>query len=116
MDQISDLRETAPEWYEARKQELSGRDYPKLANVPVSQTYQADRSGLVKSAAEREAIREAFFSHPRSEPTYLTPEQIRDWGLKISQRLEAMNEPVDYLSDADVKSLRARFERPRARR
>lgn len=116
MDRISDMRETAPDWYEARKQEFAGRGYPELANVPSDSTYGSQQAGLVKTAGEREAIRQAFFSNPRSEPAYLTPEEIRAWGLELKRRFSAEMKPADYLTDADVARLRARFDRPRARR
>ena len=116
MDRISDLRDAAPEWYDARKQELQGEGYPKLGAVPTSDGYNARQRELVKTGAERESIRQAFFSDPRSAPAYLTPAEIADWGNGLKERVDSAIPPADFLTDQQIASLRARFERPRARR
>ena len=116
MDRISELREAAPDWYEARKQEFQGRGYPKLNTVPSDGTYQVRQTGLVKSAAEQKAIREAFYANPRSEPSYLTPAMMMQWAAEIRQRVDARDTPADFLTDQQIALLKARFDRPRARR
>lgn len=116
MSKISELREAAPEWYEARKQELRGTGYPKLSQVPTDSTYRPRQSGLVKSAEDQAAIRRAFFADPRSSMTYLDPNTIAQWGTAMRERLEARDTPVDFLTDKEIAMLKARFNRPRARR
>ena len=116
MSKISDIRESAPEWYEARKEELRGNAYPKLSQVPTDTTYRSRQTGLVKSAEEQAAIRKAFYADPRSELTYLTPDMILEWGADMRERVAAMDTPTDFLTENDIAMLKARFERPRARR
>lgn len=116
VDRISDLREAAPEWYEARKQELQGEGYPRLGAVPTDTTYRNKQASLMKTGAERDAIREAFFADPRSAPAYLTPAEIADWGRKLKTRVDSAIPPADFLTDQQIDALHARFSRPRARR
>ena len=113
---ISDLREAAPEWYEARKQELRGQGYPDLSRVPADNSYAPRQSGLVTSGAEQEAIRNAFYADPRSEPVTMTPAEIMQWSAELRERVAVFDTPTDFLTDADIARLRAQFERPRARR
>ena len=113
---ISDLREAAPEWYEARKQELQGEGYPDLGTVPADNTYRPRQAGLVKSAAEREAIRQAFFADPRSAPVTMQPAEIMRWSARIREQVSAYDTQASFLTDEDIARLRALFERPRARR
>ena len=113
---MSDLQEAAPEWYEARKQELRGEGYPKLGTVPTDDTYRNRQRALMKTGAEREALREAFFASPRSEPVNLTPAQISAWGDELKAQVDSAIPPADFLTDQQIAMLKARFDRPRARR
>ncbi len=116
VDRISDMRDAAPEWYEARKQELAGEGYPKLSDVPVNTSYRTQQRSLRLVGADKDAVLAAFNADPRSEPSNLTPDAIEAWGRDIAQRLNAMERPANFLTNAEINSLRARFERPRARR
>lgn len=116
LDTLSDMRENAPEWYEARKLELAGEGYPRLSDVPVDASYSGQDMELVTSRDETEAILAAFNADPRSEPVNVSPEEIRAWAQTLIASINARMTPADFLTDADIASLRARFERPRARR
>ena len=116
MDKIADMREAAPDWYEARKVELAGEGYPSLSSIPVDDTYKAQSSGLRKTGAESAAILAAFEASPKAEPAYLTPAEIRDWGMRIRASVGKLDQPADFLTDSDIAALKARFDRPRARR
>lgn len=116
MSNISDLRDAAPEWYEARKVEFQGKGYPSLGEVPENTTYKSRQSTLFKTGTEREEIRKAFFADPRSEPANLTAAEISAWGRELRERVQANIPPADFLTDREIALMRARFERPRARR
>lgn len=116
VDRMSDIQEATPEWFEARKEELAGKGYPKLGDVPVNTTYESKKTGLQSAGADSEALLAAFHANPRSEPNTLSPDEILAWGREIAQQVNAMDRPADFLTTAEIASLRARFERPRARR
>ncbi|WP_300378727.1 hypothetical protein [Henriciella sp.] len=112
----SDAGSATPDWYEARKAEFQGKGYPKLSRVPANTSYEARQSGLVKTADEREALRTAFFNDPRSATVSMTPAEIRAWGLEKRQQVVSLDTPSDFLTEEEITSLFALFERPRARR
>ena len=116
LDRLSGIRENAPEWYEARKKELAGQAYPRLSNVPVDASYSGQEMELVTTRDETEAILAAFHADPRSEPVNVSPAEIRAWGQALIAAVNARMTPADFLTDAEIASLKARFERPRARR
>ena len=116
MDRLSDMREAAPEWYEARKTELAGEGYPSLGDVPRNATYRRQQAQLVLTREEQDQILAAFNADPRSEPVNVTPEDILAWSAELRARVNAQMRPAQFLSDAEIASLKARFDRPRARR
>ena len=114
-----------PEWYEKRQAELAERGFPKIADVPTLPQAEVETDEGVDSDSKRakdEAVRrrsalyQAMLKDPRSAPTYLTPQEIAAWGDAQLNKLEGRPAPADFLSDQEVASLRARFDRPRARR
>ena len=116
MDRISDLRDAAPDWYEARKTELAGKGYPSLGDVPRDTTYRTRRDELVLTRAQQDEILAAFNADPRSQPAYLTPEEILAWGTALRRKFDAEMKPASFLTDTDIARLKAKFDRPRARR
>ncbi|MEQ9317229.1 MAG: hypothetical protein RLN72_15355 [Henriciella sp.] len=116
MDRLSDMREAAPDWYEARKVELAGEGYPRLSDVPINATYRDQNRQMNLTRAEREAIRAGFEANPRSEPVDITPEEILAWSTELRNRVNRQMTRADFLTDAEIAALKARFDRPRARR
>lgn len=110
------MKETAPEWYEARKEELAGRGYPSLSDVPMNRPYASRQMSMVASTEKTEALLAAFEADPRAKPIEVTPQEIIAWGQAIRARVNAQLGPANFLTDPEIASLRARFERPRARR
>ena len=114
-----------PEWYEKRQAELAERGFPKIADVPTVRDDQGELNESVdpdfkrakdEAVRRRSALYQAMLKDPRSAPTYLTPQEIAAWGDAQLNKLEGRPAPADFLSDQEVASLRARFDRPRARR
>lgn len=114
-----------PEWYEQRQAELAERGFPKIADVPTVRATPTETDESVDAEGKRakdEAVRrrtalyQAIVKDPRAAPTYLTPQEIAAWGEAQLNKLEGRPGPADFLSDQEVTSLRARFDRPRARR
>ncbi|RIJ22084.1 hypothetical protein D1224_10980 [Henriciella barbarensis] len=114
-----------PEWYEKRQAELTERGFPRIADMPTLPERQTAQDENVDpdskrakdlAARRRTALWQAMIKDPRSAPTYLTPQEIAAWGDEQLSRLEGQPGPADFLTDQEVASLRARFDRRRARR
>lgn len=116
MDKISDIREVAPDWYEARKTELAGEGYPSLANIPQNTTYRRQQAAMVLSREEQNALLTAFEEDPRSAPADQTPEEILAWSRQLRARVDQQLTQASFLNDADIARLKSLFDRPRARR
>lgn len=110
------MKEAAPDWYEARRTELAGEGYPRLSQVPVNTTYRQQVRQADLTRAEREQIRTAFEANPRAEPATVSPEEILAWSAELRSRVNRQMTQADFLTDAEIEALRARFDRPRARR
>ena len=117
--------EAPPEWFEQRQAELAREGFPELGRVPTIPVAPPEEtpenladSKTAKSVAIRRktALRLAMLKDPRAEPATLTPEEIQEWGDELKAQLAGKPAPADFLSDQEVASLRAKFDRPRARR
>ncbi|MEM5517434.1 hypothetical protein WNY37_10755 [Henriciella sp. AS95] len=113
---LSDMRDAAPDWYEARKTELAGEGYPSLANVPQNTTYRRQQASMVLTREEQNALLAAFEANPRSAQVDETLEQILEWSRALRARVDQQLTEASFLTDAQIARLHARFDRPRARR
>jgi hypothetical protein len=113
---LTDVSEAAPDWYEERKTALSGEGYPRLSDVPRLRDYPATDRTVDSSMMNDAQLLAAFEASPRSEPTYLTPAEIKAWGDQLRASVAERPVPTGFLTDADIQQLKARFDRPRARR
>ena len=106
----------SPAWYKERVAEVSGTAYPELSKVPGLVNYGQTNQAFDASILNEAELRARFLANPRSQPAYLTPSEIRAWGQALKRQVNSRNAPADFLTDEDVAELRARFDRPRARR
>ncbi|MHA7900686.1 MAG: hypothetical protein ACX94B_12550 [Henriciella sp.] len=109
------MRADAPEWYEARKVEFRGVGYPDLNSVPELSDRGRTLNKLEISEAETLAALQLFNSDPRAEGAIETPEEIRAWATEVRRAVERQLPAADFLTDAEVEALKARFNVPRAR-
>jgi len=115
IEKVQAMRAEAPEWYEARKVEFRGEGYPDLSSIPEPrQDYDPVRK-LELSAAETKAALELFNEDPRSELPAETPEQIQAWADDVRRAVEGRLPAPDFLTDAEVEAIKARFNIARAR-
>jgi len=115
LEQVKIVRAQAPDWYEARKVEFKGVDYPTLDGVPVlSDDFNPTRR-LAMSEAETIAALEMFNSDPRAEAAEETPADIQAWAEAEIRAIKGQVPAPDFLTDADVAALKARFDVPRGR-
>jgi len=115
IERVQAMRAEAPEWYEARKVEFRGEGYPDLNSVPEPrQDYDPIRK-LELSEAETKAALKLFNEDPRSELPTETPEQIQAWADDVRRAVEGRLPAPDFLTDAEVEAIKARFNIARAR-
>ncbi|MEL7111306.1 MAG: hypothetical protein AAFZ74_08425 [Pseudomonadota bacterium] len=115
IERVQAMRAEAPEWYEARKVEFRGEGYPDLSSVPELSDSGRTLKKLELSEAETLAALQLFNSDPRAQAPEETPEQIRAWALEVKRAVEGRLPAPDFLTDAEVEELKARFDVPRAR-
>lgn len=115
LERVKAMRAEAPEWYEARKVEFRGEGYPSLASVPVPATGESAARRLELSEAEVLAALERFNSDPRAAGAAETPEAIRAWAAEERRAVEGQLPAPDFMTDAEVEEIKARFNVPRAR-
>ena len=109
------VRDNAPEWYAARKVELSGQGYPRIVDVPISRDAKQREASLILSGAELEAVLEKFYASGRAEAAVETGEEMRAWAAETRRAVEGQLPAPDFLTDEDVAALKAIFDRPRGR-
>ena len=114
-EKVKTMRAQAPDWYEARKVEFRGEGYPSLASVPETA---ADYNPIRKLELSEADVRAAFIrfnSDPRAEGAVETPESIMAWAVEVRRAVEGRLPAPDFMTDAEVEEIKARFNVPRAR-
>ena len=115
LERMQEVRENAPDWYEARKQELFGRSYPNISDVPELENVRERVERLDLTAEEAQAILTMFAEDERTALVDETPEEMKAWADTIRRAAEGRLPPPDFLTDEEVAALKAVFDRPRAR-
>lgn len=115
IEKVQTMRAQAPDWYEARKVEFRGEGYPDLYTVPEVNTNVDILSKLSMSEAETLAPLALFNNDPRAQGSVETPAAIRAWAADVRRAVEGQLPAPDFLTDAEVEELKARFDVPRGR-
>jgi len=115
LERAQAVRDAAPDWYEARKVEISGNDYPRIGEIPVVTAETRPGGQLAASEAETVAALHRFSINPRSAPAQETPAAILAWASAHRRAIEGRIPAPDFLSDEDVARLKAMFNTPRGR-
>lgn len=115
IEKVQSMRADAPEWYEARKQEFRGEGYPDLNAIPEKRTDYDPVRKLELSEAETRAALALFKEDPRSALADETPEEIAAWAAEVKRAVEGRLPAPDFLTDAEVEEIKARFNIARAR-
>ncbi len=115
MERVQDVRERAPDWYEARKQELFSKSYPDIYSIPEPVEFKSRLEALGMSEAETLAAL-ARFSETLSTMTVLeAPSEMLAWADENRRAIEGRMTPPEFLTDEDVEALKAVFDTPRGR-
>lgn len=115
IEKVKAMRAEAPDWYEARKVEFRGEGYPEFSSIPESQSDYNPIRKLELSEAETLAALDMFLNHQRAEPATETPEAIAAWALEVRRAVEGQLPAPDFMTDAEVEQIKARFDVARAR-
>lgn len=114
-ERIQTMRDSAPEWYDARKYEIRGEDYPRISEIPLLTGDDVPGGQIDQSGAGALAIYEAMMRDPRSTLAEESPEDILAWARDVRRAVEGQLPAPDFLTDEDVAALKAIFDTPRAR-
>jgi hypothetical protein len=114
-EKVRAMRAQAPDWYEARKVEFRGEGYPSLASVPETAPDYNPKRKLELSEADVRAALVKFENDPRAEGAVETPESMIAWATEVRRAVEGRLPAPDFMTDAEVEEIKARFSVPRAR-
>jgi len=114
-EKVKTMRAQAPDWYEARKVEFRGEGYPSLASVPETAADYNPKRKLELSEADVRAALVLFNSDPRADAAVETPESMLAWAREVRRAVEERLPAPDFMTDAEVNEIKARFSVPRAR-
>lgn len=115
IEKVQAMRAEAPDWYEARKVEFRGEGYPDLGSIPESQPNYDPVRKLQLSEADTLAALTLFRNDPRAEPATETAEAIVNWAMDVRRAVEGQLPAPDFMTDAEVDQIKARFNVPRGR-
>jgi len=115
IEKVQTMRAQAPDWYEARKVEFRGEGYPELYTVPELTANGDSLAKLSLSEADVLAALTLFNNDPRAQGVAETPEAILAWAADVRRAVEGQLPAPDFLTDAEVEELKARFDVPRGR-
>ncbi len=115
IEKVQAMRAEAPDWYETRKQEFRGEGYPDLNSIPERRTDYDPVEKLELSEAETLAALDMFKTDPRSALAEETPAEIEAWAADLKRAVEGRLPAPDFLTDAEVEEIKARFQIARAR-
>lgn len=115
LERVQEVRESAPDWYEARKVEISGKDYPRISDIPV--VTEVNRPGQQLSISRADTLKalNMFMNDPRATGPEETAASMQAWANKTRAAFEGQVPAPDFLTDEEVEALKAVFDTPRGR-
>lgn len=115
IEKVKAMRAEAPDWYEARKVEFRGEGYPELGSIPELQADYNPVRKLELSEQDTLAALALFQNDPRAEGATELPEEIHAWAKDVRRAVEGQLPAPDFMTDAEVEEIKARFNVARAR-
>jgi len=110
IERVQTLKDGAPDWYNDRKTEISGQDYPSIGNVPEVTDRKGTRKKLSSSQKETNAALSLFANDPRSSPAEETAGEMVAWAQAHRRAMERDLAPADHLTDEEVETLKRDFQ------
>jgi hypothetical protein len=115
LERVQGVRDSAPEWYEARKVEISGKDYPRISNIPVVTEVNRPGQQLNVSRADTLKALNMFMNDPRATGPEEDASSMLAWATKARQAVDSQVPASDFLTDEEVEALKSVFDTPRGR-
>jgi len=115
-DRARAMRTGVPDWYAAKRVEIAGESYGQIRDIPNVTPDQAFGQSLSFGEAETRAALAAFQADARAALPQESPEEMLAWARRVRNRVTADIPEANFLTDADVALLKARFDVPRAQR
>ncbi len=115
LERVRAMRAAAPDWYEARKVEISGEAYPKIGDIPLVEASARPGTQLAASGRDTMTALQKFQLDPRAEPATETAAEMLAWAAASRRAVEGQITAPDFLTDEDVAALKAVFDVPRGR-
>jgi len=69
----------APAWFQDRREEIRGEEYPDIAAVPAVAQEERPRLGDESGVLAEAGTPEDFLDNPRAQPPNISPAQIMAW-------------------------------------
>ncbi|MEM8616166.1 MAG: hypothetical protein AAGF20_04450 [Pseudomonadota bacterium] len=113
LQRVQEVRETAPEWYEARKAEIQGDGYPNIGDVPRMTREAQPGQQLPLSKRETLEALALFEASPANRGAEETAEEMLAWAARTRLKVDVAIPPADFMNEAEAAALRAIFDDPR---
>jgi hypothetical protein len=103
----------APDWYDARRQEIRGEGYPKLAEVQEIPADQLPGKTLPDAAVRVDILQAYFDSNERAEPPVDVAGQMAVLLKRVEAEFAGLPANPDFLTQDDIAQIQAAFNVPR---
>ena len=103
----------APDWYDARRKEIRGEGYPKLAEVKEIPADQLPGKTLPEAAARVDILQAYFDSNERAEPPVDVAGQMAELLKRVEADFAGMPAEPDFLTQEEIAEIEAAFNVPR---
>jgi hypothetical protein len=103
----------APDWYDARRKEIRGEGYPKLAEVQEIPADQLPGKTLPDSAARVDILQAYFDTNERAEPPVDVAGQMAVLLKRVEAEFAGLPADPDFLTQEEIAEIEAAFNVPR---
>lgn len=90
---VRSAADEAPAWFQERREEIRGEDYPDIRTVPTVNADTRPQLGKESGALARTGSATEFAAHPRATPPNISPADIMAWVQAKKQLFAGVNPP-----------------------
>ncbi|MBK8199838.1 MAG: hypothetical protein IPK75_15920 [Acidobacteria bacterium] len=103
----------APEWYGARRTEIRGEGYPKIADIPTIDANWKPADGLAVSGDEMRALQQQFDTQERAQVAPEGAARIANIAAEIRAEFEPGLPEGEFFTETEIAAIRESFNVPR---
>ncbi|KCZ94420.1 hypothetical protein [Hyphomonas johnsonii] len=103
----------APDWYDARRDEIAGEGYPQLVDIPTIAPGAKPGKTLAASEERVAALGKEFAANARAELPPVGGAEIARVAGEIRQQFAGLDMESNFLTDAEIAAIRDSFDVPR---